>query len=160
VWHKINVQAVTIGSLVAVAISLMAITAGTLYQRVFCKSVDLRSAAFIQFGMSLLVLAPLAFAVEGFVVHWSWPLVLSVMFVVIFASILAVNALHTLMRHGHATKVTSMFFLTPVVAVLLEWLMFGVVPTWLSVVGIAVTCAGVALVSGRRPAAAKDITEV
>jgi drug/metabolite transporter (DMT)-like permease len=43
--------------------------------------------------------------------------------------------------------VTSLFFLTPVVAVLLEWAMFGVVPTWLSVIGIAVTCAGVALVS-------------
>jgi drug/metabolite transporter (DMT)-like permease len=36
------------------------------------------------------------------------------------------------------------------VAVLLEWAIFGVVPTLLSVAGIAVTCAGVALVSGKR----------
>jgi drug/metabolite transporter (DMT)-like permease len=48
--------------------------------------------------------------------------------------------------------VTSLFFLTPLVAVLLEWAIFEVVPTWLSVAGIAVTCAGVALVSGRRAA--------
>ncbi|HYD94723.1 MAG TPA: EamA family transporter [Noviherbaspirillum sp.] len=152
VWHKVDVKAVTAASLLAVAVSLAAITSGTLYQRSFCKQVDLRSAALIQFLLSLLVLAPLAWSVEGFVVRWSWQMTVSILFLVIFASILAVNALHTLMRRGHAAKVTSLLFLTPVVAVLLEWIMFGVVPTPLSVAGIAVTCAGVALVSrpGRR----------
>lgn len=149
VWHKVDVQAVTVASLVAVAISLTAITAGTLYQRVFCKTADLRSAALIQFVVSLMVLAPLAWIQEGFEIQWSWALIASIGFLVLFASILAVNALHTLMRRGHATKVTSLFFLTPVVAVLLEWMMFDVVPTWLSVIGIAVTCAGVALVARR-----------
>lgn len=149
VWHKIDVQAVTIASLVAVGVSLAAITAGTLYQRIFLGTADLRSAALIQFVVSLMVLAPLAWTWEGFAIRWDWTLVASIVFVVIFASIFAVNALHTLMRRGHATKVTSLFFLTPVVAVLLEWIMFGVVPTGLSVIGIAVTCAGVALVARR-----------
>lgn len=152
VWHKINISAVTIASLVAVGISLAAITTGTLYQRVFCKTADLHSSALIQFIASLLVVVPLAWTIEGFVVRWSWALILSIMFVVILASIMAVNALHILMRRGHATKVTSLFFLTPIVAVLLEWAMFNVVPTWLSAVGIGITCAGVALVSGRRTA--------
>jgi drug/metabolite transporter (DMT)-like permease len=120
---------------------------GTLYQRTFCKTADQRSSALIQFLMCLAVLAPLAWGVEGFAFQWSWPLIISILFLVICASILAVNALTTLMRRGHATKVTSMFFLTPIVAVLLEWAIFGVVPTLLSVAGIAVTCAGVALVS-------------
>jgi drug/metabolite transporter (DMT)-like permease len=150
VWHKVNINAVTAGSLLAVAVSLAAITVGTLYQRSFCKTADLRSASFIQFGMSLLLVAPLAWQVEGFVVRWSWQLPAAILFLVIFASIFAVNALHTLMRCGHAAKVTSLLFLTPIVAVLLEWMLFGVVPTWMSVIGIAVTCAGVALVSGRR----------
>ena len=59
------------------------------------------------------------------------------------------NVLHTLMRHGQATRVTSLIYLTPIFAVALEYLMFDVVPTALSVVGIAVTCAGVALVVWR-----------
>lgn len=147
VWHKIDVRAVTLGSLVAVAISLSAITSGTLYQRVFCKTADLRSSALIQFLVSLLVLAPLAWGVEGFVVRWSWTMLGAIAFLVIFASILAVNALHGLMRRGHATKVTSLFFLTPLVAVVLETVFFDVIPSWLSLVGIAITCAGVALVS-------------
>lgn len=149
VWYKVNVQAGTLASFVAVAISLAAITSGTLYQRAFCRQVDLRSAAFIQFVVSLAVLAPLALGIEGFVVRWDWTLVAAILFLVIFASILAVNVLHTLMRRGQATRVTSLFFLTPIVAVLLEWAMFGVVPTWLTATGIVVTCAGVALVTVR-----------
>jgi drug/metabolite transporter (DMT)-like permease len=76
--------------------------------------------------------------------------VASVAFLVVLASILAVNALHTLMRHGQAAKVTTMIYLTPIFAVLLEYLMFGEVPTALSLAGIAVTCLGVALVAWRR----------
>ena len=149
VWYKINMQAGTLASFIAVALSLAAITSGTLYQRAFCKDVDLRSAAFIQFLVSLAVLAPLAIGIDGFVVRWSWPLIAAIVFLVVFASILAVNALHTLMRRGHATKVTSLFFLTPIVAVLLEWAMFGVTPTALTAAGIVLTCAGVALVTVR-----------
>ena len=58
---------------------------------------------------------------------------------------LAVNALHTLMRRGEATRVSGMLYLPPIVAVALEWPLFGVVPTLLSLIGIAVTCVGVAL---------------
>lgn len=147
VWHKVDVQAINGAALVAVAVSLTAITAGTLYQRRYCPTADLRSAALIQFVLSALVLAPLAWQVEGFEVRWSWPLVGAIVFLVVFASILAVNTLHLLMRRGHATRVTSLLFLTPIVAVLLEWAMFGVVPTPMSALGIVVTTAGVALVS-------------
>ncbi|WP_151445517.1 DMT family transporter [Lacisediminimonas profundi] len=149
VWPKLSFQAMAMGSLVAVTISLLSITVGTLYQRVHCPHADLRVAGLIQFSASLLLVAPLAWVVEGFVVRWSWQLLASVLFLVVFASILATNVLHMLMRRGQATRVTSLLFLTPVVAVLLEWVMFGLVPTWLTAVGIAITCAGVALVSVR-----------
>lgn len=155
VWHKIDVRAVSWASLAAVAVSLAAITAGTLYQRVFCPRVDLYSGALLQFAISLAVLAPLAWTVEGMHVRWAWQLFAAIAFLVILASILAVNVLHTLMRHGEAARVTSLMYLTPVFAVALELLMFGVIPTPLSIVGMAVTCLGVAMVAWqkRRPAA-------
>ena len=149
VWHKIDVRVMTLGALVAITISLAGVTAGTLYQRVFCPTVNLYSAACIQFAASLTLLVPLAFAFEGARVQWSWALFGSIAFLVIFASIFAVNALHTLMRHGQATKVTSILYLTPIVAVVLEYQLFGVVPSALTLVGVAVTCLGVALVTAR-----------
>lgn len=147
VWHKIDLDAMSIGSLVGVFIALAAITVGTLYQRIFCPAVDLRAASVVQFAATALVLTPFAIGVEGFEFRWSWPLLAAIGFLVVFASIFAVNALHTLMRRGEATRVTSLLYLTPIIAVTLEWLMFGIYPTWLTALGIAVTCAGVALVA-------------
>ena len=68
-------------------------------------------------------------------------------FLMILASILAVNALHTLMRHGEAARVTSLMYLTPVIAVVLELLLFEVTPTPLNLPGIAVACLGVGMVA-------------
>jgi len=156
VWHKIDVREMTLGALVAITVALAGVTAGTLYQRVFCPTVNLYSAACIQFAASLLMLTPLAFVFEGARVQWTWALFGAIAFLVVFASIFAVNALHTLMRRGHATKVTSILYLPPIFAVALEYLLFDVVPSALTLSGIAVTCLGVALVtaSAQRPAAA------
>jgi drug/metabolite transporter (DMT)-like permease len=147
VWHKIDVRAITAGAVVAVLTSLIAITIGTLYQRAFCGTVDLRAASLVQFAVTLLVMVPLAIGIEGAPLRFGWPLVAAIGFLVIFASILAVNALHTLMRRGEATRVTSLLYLTPIFAVALEWLMFSVEPTALTLGGIVVTCIGVALVA-------------
>lgn len=156
VWQKIDAREATAGSLVAITIGLLGVTAGTLYQRACCPLVDLRVAALIQFVVTLAFFAPLAWLVEGAAVRWSWALLGSIVFLVIAASILGVNALHTLMRRGQAARVASLLYLTPIFAVALEFLFFDVVPTGLSVPGIAVTMLGVALVAWRRPARALD----
>jgi drug/metabolite transporter (DMT)-like permease len=145
VWHKIDIREVTLGALVGTLIALAAVTAATLYQRKFSPRADLKAAAVVQFAASLLILLPLAVAVEGFAVSHSWSMWLSIGFLVIFASILAVNALHLLMRQGAATRVASMMYLPPVFAVVLEAAMFGLVPSALALAGIAVTCTGVAM---------------
>ena len=150
VWHKIDIREMTLISLGAVIVALLAVTAGTLYQRVFCPQVDLRASALVQFVATAAVLTPLAWIFEDFRVAWTWQLAGSIVFLVIGSSVLAVSALHTLMRRGEATRVTSMFYLPPVVAVALEYALFGVVPTMVSVLGIAITCAGVALVAWKR----------
>ena len=150
VWHKIDMREITAGGLIAVGVSLTGATVGTLYQRVFCPRVDLRSAGLIQFAVSIMLLAPLAWGVEGFAVQWTWQMLAAMAFLVIGASILAVNALHTLMRRGEATRVSSLIYLTPIFAVVLEYAMFDVVPSAVSLAGIAVTCAGVAMVTGPR----------
>lgn len=150
VWHKIDMREATAGALTAVAVSLAGVTAGTLYQRVYCPAVDLRAAALVQFLSAFIILAPLAWFVEGAAVRWSWTLAGVIVFLVIGASILAVNAFHTLMRRGQATKVTSLIYLTPIFAVVLELLMFDVMPSVVSLAGIAITCLGVAMVSWTR----------
>jgi len=158
VWHKVDVREATVGSLIAVTVALAGVTAGTLYQRVYCPRVDLRAAAFIQFGVAAAAFAPLAWWVENFAVAWAWPMFGAIAFLVIGASILAVSALHTLMRRGQAARVTSLLYLTPIFAVALELVMFRLVPSALSVAGIAVTCCGVALAAWRAAPRARAST--
>jgi drug/metabolite transporter (DMT)-like permease len=145
VWHKLDIAAVSAGSLIAVAVALLALTLGTLYQRRFCATADLRASTVIQFAGSLLLLTPLAFFVEQANITRSWTLIASILFLVVFASIFAVSALHTLMRRGEATRVSSMLYWPPVVAVALELLLFGVQPTPITIAGVIVTSLGVAL---------------
>src|SRR5258706_3667059 len=145
VWHKIDIREVTLGSLTGTLIALAAVTAATLYQKVFSPRGDLKAATVVQFAVSLVVLAPLAVVVEDFKVEFAPPLFAAIAFLVIFASILGVMALWWLLRHGEATRVTSMMYLPPVFAVLLELALFGLVPSGLMLAGIAITCAGVAM---------------
>ena len=145
VWHKVDVREVTPANLAASLIAVAGVTAATLYQKVFSPRADLKAATVVQFGASLVVLAPLAVTIENFRFDLSIQLATAIAFLVIFASILGVMALWWLLRHGEATRVTSMMYLPPVFAVALELAMFGVVPGWLMAAGIAVTCAGVAM---------------
>jgi drug/metabolite transporter (DMT)-like permease len=145
VWHKVDVREVTPANLLASLIAVAGVTAATLYQKVFSPRADLKAATVVQFGATLAVMAPLAVAVEGFHSDFSVQLFVAIAFLVIFASILGVMTLWWLLRHGEATRVTSMMYLPPVFAVVLELAMFGVVPGWMMAAGIAVTCAGVAM---------------
>ena len=151
VWHKIDVREASAGALIAVSFAVLGVTAGSLYQRVFCPRVDLRSAALVQFAATLAVLYPLALAFEDNSVRWSWPLAGALLYLVIFASLLAVSAWHYLMRHGEVSRVTSLIYLTPVFAIVPEYFWFDVVPSALSVLGVIITCAGVALAVRRTP---------
>ena len=157
VWHKIDVREASAGALIAVTFALFGVTAGSLYQRVFCPSVDLRTSAMVQFTITLAVLAPLALAFEDNTVRWSPPLIGALFYLVILGSLLAVSAWHYLLRHGEVTRVTSLIYLTPVFAIVPEYLFFGIVPTAMSALGIIITCTGVALAAwkARAPAPAK-----
>jgi len=151
VWHKVDVREVTAANLAASLIALAGVTAATLYQKAFSPRADLKAATVVQFAATLAVVAPLAIAVENFAFRFSYQLLFSIAFLVIFASILGVMALWWLLRHGEATRVTSMMYLPPVFAVVLELVMFELVPGGLMLAGIAVTCAGVAMTVWQKP---------
>jgi drug/metabolite transporter (DMT)-like permease len=155
VAHRVDGGAISAAALGAVAWALLCVTAGTLYQRQFCADADLRSAVCIHFAASALVMLPLAVAVEGFAIVWNWQIACTLLYHVLLASIGAFTILHLLMRRGEATGVTSLFYLTPPVAAIAEWLIFGKAPTPTMWLGMAVACVGVAMVTTTRGAGPK-----
>ena len=155
VAHRVDGAAIALPSLLAVAWALACVTAGTLYQREFCAAIDLRAAVCIHFAVTALVMLPLGAALEGFAITWNAQIAGTLLYHVVPASIGAYTILHLLLRRGEATGVTSLLYLTPPVAALVEWAVFGVVPTPTMWLGMAAACVGVAMVSGSRPAPSK-----
>ncbi|HSC62931.1 MAG TPA: DMT family transporter [Caldimonas sp.] len=135
----------TFASVLAVTWALLCVTAGTLYQRQFCAGSDLRAAVCIHFAATASLMLPLGVAVEGFAIAWSAPIALALAYHVVLGSIGAFSILHLLMRHGQATGVTSLLYLTPPVAALVEWAVYGAAPTVTMWAGMAVACVGVAM---------------
>ena len=130
----------------AVGIGLLGITFGTLYQKRFCASMDLRTGGVIQYAATCLLLWVLAFATETREVQWTGQFVFALFWLSIVLSLGAIGLFYLLIRRGAASKVASLFFLTPSVTAVMAYALFGEALGWLAVAGLLVTAAGVALV--------------
>ena len=147
VGQRVEAGTVSAASIAVLVWALGCVTAGTLYQRQFCAGVDLRSAVCIHFAATAAVMLPLGLALEGFRVEWNAQIAAALVYHVVLASIGAYSIFHVLLRRGQATAVTSLLYLTPPVAALAEWLVFGVAPSAVMWAGMIVACIGVAMVT-------------
>jgi len=130
-------------------VGLISITAATLYQKRFCSNVDLRTGAVIQYSAASLALLPLALALGWGPIEWNGELIFALAWLVVVLSLGAVSILYLLIRKGAASRVTSLFYLTPPVAALLGWILFDERLGPLALLGMGLTALGVALVMRR-----------
>ena len=126
-------------------ISLLAITAGTLYQKRFCPHLDWRSGSVAQFLPTAIVTGLVVFGRDDFRVDWTGEFVFALGWLVLVLSIGAISLLNWLIRHGSAVNVASLFYLTPPTTALLAWLLFGETLTGLALGGMALAVLGVYL---------------
>jgi drug/metabolite transporter (DMT)-like permease len=126
--------------------ALLAITAGTVYQKKFCGGEDLRTQSVLQFIAAGAVLLPFALAFEPRVVVWSAPLILALLWLVFVLSFGATSLLMLLLRRGAATMVSSLMYLVPPVTAIIAYLLFDERLSVTAIAGMAVAVLGVALV--------------
>jgi len=131
-------------------LALLSITVGTLYQKRYCGSVDLRTGSVIQFCAAGLVLLPLALSFETMRVRWTGEFAFTLAWLVLVLSIGAISLLYVLIRSGGATKVASLFYLVPPTTALMAYAMFGEQLSVTAMAGMALAAIGVALVVYRR----------
>jgi drug/metabolite transporter (DMT)-like permease len=136
-------------AIAAAVTALAGITFGTLYQKRHCAHMDLVTGGIVQFGATGLLLAVLAFAFETRRVEWTGEFVFALLWLAIVLSIGAIGLLYTMIRRGAASKVASLFFLTPSVTALLAWGLFDEALPPAAIAGMLLTAAGVAMVMGQ-----------
>jgi drug/metabolite transporter (DMT)-like permease len=146
VAHKVVVGAsggTLFAMLLPAVIALLGITAGTLYQKRFCHSFDLRTGSVIQFLPSLAVTALIASQTETMQIHWTGSFVFALSWLVLVLSLGAVSLLNVLIRRGSAVNVASLFYLTPPTTALIAWALFDETLTGLALVGMGLAVFGV-----------------
>ena len=144
VWHKMGGE-LTSGNLLLSLAALASITAGTLYQKAHVRPVDVRSGNCVQMVAALAVSLPLALLEPGRV-DLQPGLVAAMAWSVLVLSLGGSSLLMLLIQRGAATRVTSLMYLVPPCTAVLAWLLFGEPITAVTLVGMALCAAGVALV--------------
>ena len=129
--------------IIPAVVALLAITAGTLYQKRFCPSFDLRTGSVIQF-LPTAAITTIAVAVfEDFRIDWAPQFVFALGWLVLVLSLGAISLLNLLIRSGSAVNVASLFYLTPPTTALIAWAVFGETLTGAALAGMALAVGGV-----------------
>jgi drug/metabolite transporter (DMT)-like permease len=149
VQDKATVGAATPLAWIAAVVGLVAITIGTVYQKRFGSGIDWRPAMFIQYAAAGILFALGATAFETRSVRWTPEFLFALGWLVFVLSFGAIWLLYFLIRRAAATRVVSLFYLTPPVTALMAWSLFGERLAPLALVGMAVCVAGVFLVNWR-----------
>ncbi len=125
--------------------ALLSITVGTLYQKRFVKSCDVRTANTVQLMAALLVTLPLA-ALEREGIRWNVELVGAMTWSVLALTLGGSSLLYLLIQKGAAASVTSLMYLVPPVTAFIAWVLFAEAITLITIFGTLLTAFGVALV--------------
>ncbi|MFN3889156.1 MAG: DMT family transporter [Beijerinckiaceae bacterium] len=149
VWEKLGLGLGTPLGMFFSFMSVVFMTAGTLWQKKFGGAMDLRTGSIVQFAASALVVAPLAW-LEGFRVEWTPSFIFALGWLCLVLSVGTITVLLVLIRRGAAAEVASLFFLVPPTTAVLAWLIFGEKLAALSFVGMALVVVAVAMVTWKK----------
>jgi drug/metabolite transporter (DMT)-like permease len=139
---------------VASIVALIGITVGTIYQKRFGSGFDWRPGMLIQYAAAAVFFALGAMAFETRIVQWTPEFLFALSWLVFILSFGAIWLLYFLISRAAATKVVSLFYLTPPVTALIAWGLFNQKMAPIALLGMAFCVAGVFLVNWkyRKPA--------
>lgn len=129
-----------------VAIALLGISLGTVYQKRFGDAIEIIPGTFIQYCAATLLFGLGTFLFESQEVDWNIQLILAMGWLVLGLSIGAILLLMQLINRGAASEVASLFYLVPPVTALEAYVLFDEQFELLALCGGVMSVVGVALV--------------
>ena len=125
VQDKATTGGVTPLAWIASLVALLSITFGAIYQKRFGSGIDWRPGMLIQYVAAGVLFAFGAMAFETRIVHWTPEFLFALCWLVIVLSFGAIWLLYFLISRAAATRVVSLFYLTPPVTALMAWALFN-----------------------------------
>ena len=145
VWNKLGHGEINAVNLAWCLMALLAITAGTLYQKRFVAPCDVRTANLVQLLTAFVVVLPLAL-LENEAVDPTASLIGAMAWSVLVLTLGGSSLLYMMIQRGAATRVSSLMYLVPPCTALLAWLLFDELLTPAVLAGLVLTALGVWLV--------------
>jgi len=135
-------------TLVPAVVAVIAISLGTVWQKRFVGTVDLRIGTAAQYAGALLPTLMAAFFFETRVIDWTPQFVLALVWLTLALSIGAVFLLLILIRRGAVSRVASLMYLVPGVTAVMGFVLFGETLQPVQILGMAFAAGGVAAATG------------
>lgn len=126
-------------------VGMIAVTLGTLYQKRFIPTGDLRSVTLVQYVAAALVVLPVAALFEPMRLEWNAQTIFTMAWSVIGLSLGAIGLYLMLIRHGAVSRAAMLIYLVPPAVAIEAYFLFGESLGPVQMLGIIVTAIGVAL---------------
>lgn len=142
-----GVNAWTVG---ACLLSVVGISAGTVWQKRLVADADLLTGTLWQYAGGAVLVAAAALLLETGTYRLTGELVFAMAWLVLVLSIGAILLLMYLIRDGVVARVSSLFYLVPGVTAVMAWVLFGETLAPVQIGGIVIASLGVALATRDR----------
>jgi drug/metabolite transporter (DMT)-like permease len=126
-------------------IGMLAVTAGSFYQKRFVAAADLRTVTSVQYVGALIIVAPLALATEPLFFDHSLEIYLVLAWSVLVLSVFGFTIMLLMINRGEVTRVSALIYLVPSTVAVMAWLLFGEVLNAVQIGGMLLTAVGVYL---------------
>ncbi|MCA0273174.1 MAG: DMT family transporter [Proteobacteria bacterium] len=127
--------------------ALSGITLATLFEKWHGMRSDPVVGGIVQYIVGFAVLLPVAWTTETMVIDWQPELFVALAYLVIANSIISVGLYIALVQRGDATRISSLMYLVPPLAMIVAWAILGEKVTALALAGFALSALGVYMVS-------------
>ncbi len=142
VWRKLAIAEGSDAGMAFAVLALLGLTAGAIYQKRFCSAMDLRTGTAIQLATAGLITVVLALVFETREVAWTGEFVFALAWLVVVLTVGAYMLLFHLLSIGAASRVASLFYLTPPTTAVMGYFVFGETLGGLALIGMAVAVVG------------------
>jgi drug/metabolite transporter (DMT)-like permease len=130
-------------------VGMLAVTAGSFYQKRYVAGADLRTVTSVQYLGGVLVVAPVALATESLRFDHSLEIYAVLAWSVLVLSVVTVSLMLAMINRGEVMRVSALIFLVPSTVAVLAWLLFGETLNGVQGCGMLLTAAGVYLATAR-----------
>lgn len=123
--------------------AMVAVTAGTFYQKRFVSGGDMRTTTALQYVAASATMLPLFLLFGRMEAEWNQTLILTMAWSVLALSVGGIGLFLYLIRRGEVSRAAAYIYLVPAVSALMAYVFFGETLTPTQLVGMAVTAIGV-----------------